>query len=289
MRDFTVPYRHTVPLCRSTPASDACLLFWNCFCPQGVCVFVFALKSINKYSHKWTLNNQLNTFYSFLAAISYIPVRVGYLSYYLSPKQSQGQGLITKITHKCTGLNPSKYVGIQLVFPGNSYTFVWEQHCKNSLQYCYNYPYQLKTWLYNTQNSFAATVSLISNLTLACTELRESIHFSIKTRIFSEFTCVFRMLHVHTQDCSSSLRVYTRAYTWVSPCTWEYFSSSSSSLQIYTQAFTCRPFDYSHGITTHLSPNPQWKTREDISITSNLGHAIAACHSLIKTKMVLKY
>ena len=31
------------------------------------------------------------------------------------------------------------------VFPADSYIFIWEQHNKNSLLYCYNYPYQLKT------------------------------------------------------------------------------------------------------------------------------------------------
>ena len=58
-----------------------------------------------------------------------------------------------------TGLNPRKCRYLAS-FPGNSYTFVQEQHCKNDLQYHYNYPYQLKTWLYNALNSFAAIFKL---------------------------------------------------------------------------------------------------------------------------------
>ena len=38
---------------------------------------------------------------------------------------------------------------VEVVFPANSYTFILEQNHKNTLLYHYNYPYQLKTWLYN--------------------------------------------------------------------------------------------------------------------------------------------
>ena len=55
------------------------------------------------------------------------------------------------------------------------------------------------------------------------------------------------------------------------------------------ELFICRPFEYSRGITTCLSPNPWWKTQKDIFIISNLIHTIAMCHSLTKTKVAVKY
>ena len=56
--------------------------------------------------------------------------------------------------------------------------------------------------------TYVHTVLLISNLILTCTESRAYAYFlvySIKTQIFGVFARMFRMLHMHTQDCSSSL------------------------------------------------------------------------------------
>ena len=41
--------------------------------------------------------------------------------------------IITKITHECTWLKSHRLRWYLASFPGNSYTFVREQHCKNSL------------------------------------------------------------------------------------------------------------------------------------------------------------
>ena len=71
--------------------------------------------------------------------------------------------------------------------------------------------------------------------------------YSIKTFVFGVFARVFRMLRVHTRDCSSSLRVYT----WACLCTWEYFSSSGNTLQLHSWAFMCRPFEYYLFMDTH--------------------------------------
>ena len=73
---------------------------------------------------------------------------------------------------------------VELVFPANSYTSVWEQHHKNSLPYRYNYLYQLKT---------GCAISEIILLTI----------FKLKLVYFT----------------SHHVTIYTRAAALIYPCT----------------------------------------------------------------------
>ena len=71
-----------------------------------------------------------NTFYSYK---TYIPVRVGYISYYPESETKPRMRVITKITHECTGLYPGDHTSSSSWFLSKSRQLLYirsELHCK---------------------------------------------------------------------------------------------------------------------------------------------------------------
>ena len=64
---------------------------------------------------------------------SYIPVRVGYISYYPESETKPRMRVITKITHECTGLYPGDHTSSSSWFLSKSRQLLYirsELHCK---------------------------------------------------------------------------------------------------------------------------------------------------------------